>query len=261
MIYRPWEGGWLLITQPAHAWLAGELAARWGHGDFLPPSPPRAVVLAARLHDIGWAVWDRKPRLGEDGRPVNFIGTTLDETLPIWRTAVAQVSTFDPYAALLVSMHGATIYRRRLERGTDPEEARPQAEAELARLEIEQEAQRARLAENPEYRQAAAPEKAARAYRWLRICDLLSLALCSDVLPAEGEIANIPSKNGEGFTTLHYRIPRPFSMELSPRPFADSVIHLAIQARFLKGMSFQSQSAFDEALENAAWAPQEVFIS
>ncbi len=217
--------------------------------------------MAARLHDIGWAAWDRKPRLGEDGLPVNFIGTTLEETLPIWRTAVAQVSTLDPYAALLVSMHGATIYRRRLERGTDPEEARPHVEAELVRLEMEQEAQRARLADHPVYRQAATPETAARAYHWLRVCDLLSLAICSDVLPAEGEIENIPSKDGEGFSTLQYRVPRPFGLKLSPSPFADTVIHLTIQARFLEGKSFPNQSAFDEALEKAAWAPQEVFVS
>jgi hypothetical protein len=54
MITRPEGNGLLLISQPAHAWLAGKLAAAWGNGDFVRPWPFEAVILATRLHDIGW---------------------------------------------------------------------------------------------------------------------------------------------------------------------------------------------------------------
>jgi hypothetical protein len=54
MICRPHAAGWLFISQPAHAWMAGELATAWGNAQFALPTPREAVILATRLHDIGW---------------------------------------------------------------------------------------------------------------------------------------------------------------------------------------------------------------
>ncbi len=261
MIYRSWGEGWLMISQPAHAWLAGELAALWGNRDFPSPSPRSAVELATRLHDIGWAAWDQAPRLGAEGQPVNFIGTTFEETLPIWRTAVTQIFTFDPYAALLVSMHAATVYRQRLVRGTDPAEERPRVKEELERLGKEQEKLRANLAAHPTYRQVADPEMAERAYRWLRLCDMLSLALCSDVLPAEGEIENVPWTSDDQFTTIRYRVLKPFVLRLDPTPFSQSSVQFTLQARSLDQKTYPDQSAFQAALAIATWTPQKIIIS
>lgn len=77
------------------------------------------VIVATRLHDIGWAEWDAAPRLGVDGQPVNFLATTLAETIPVWRRGMRLVGVIDPVAALLVSQHATRIYERRWERGMD----------------------------------------------------------------------------------------------------------------------------------------------
>lgn len=260
MIYRSWDEGWLAITQPAHAWLAGELAARWGNRDFSTPSPRQAVELATRLHDLGWAAWDRAPRLDESGHPVNFIGIPFEETVPIWRTAVAQILTLDPMAALLVSRHASTIYRLRLARGADPAGARPRVEGELARLRQEQEALRARLSTHPTYHLFTDPEAVERVYRWLRVCDLVSLVLCSDVLPAEGEIEDVPRAAGERPATLRYRLLEDFVLQLDPTPFGESSLELAIQARYLDRRTFPDQATFHTALAKAAWVDQKVII-
>ena len=166
---------WRLISQMAHAWLAGELASAWGNEQFCTPVPFAAVVLATRLHDIGWLEWDAAPRLDDDHRPVNFINTTLADTIPIWRRAVRRVSLLDSYAGLLVSKHASTIYRRRRERGVDP----PEAGGRLGEVEDEQKTIQAaiihQLATHPIYGTAIDDVHLRAAYRWLRACDLISL--------------------------------------------------------------------------------------
>lgn len=260
MIRRSDGDGWLLISQPAHAWLAGKLAAAWGNEVFARPTPREAVIMATRLHDIGWLPWDVAPRLDEQGRPVNFLETTLVETIPIWRRAVEQVQLLDPYAALLVSMHASTIYRRRLEREVDPPEHHSDLEAMLDEQDSIQNELRSQLAGHAVYGTAIQPEPLKTAYRWLRVCDLLSLAVCASFMPPRGSIADVPGKTASQFTTIHYSLPKPFELHLDPSPFADTVMELAIQARYLDERSYRSQTDFWAALERSPWLPQTIKI-
>ena len=205
MIVRGEDGGWQLISQPAHAWLAGSLAAAWGNDVFAKPSPFEAVILATRLHDIGWLAWDASPRLGKDGRPVNFFDTTLAETIPIWRRAVRQVALIDPYAALLVSKHASTIYRRRLERAADPPELRSEVKTQLAEQAAVQESFCLRLVDHPDYGPAVGQDHLKATYRWLRACDLLSLVLCAEGMPAVGVIDAVLDTHPIEFVQITYK--------------------------------------------------------
>jgi hypothetical protein len=260
MICRPEGDGWLLISQPAHAWLAGKFAAAWGNGAFARPIPFESVIMATRLHDIGWLPWDAAPRLDEQGRPVNFLETTLDETIPIWRRAVEQLILLDPYAAILVSMHATTIYRRRLERGVDPPERRPEVEATLLEQESIQKELRAQIANHPIFGPAIQPELLETAYRWLRVCDLLSLAVCANFMPPKGSIAEVPGKTLPGFTTIRYKRLKPFELHLDPSPFSDTTMKLVIQARFLKDKVYESQAAYWTALKRSPWVSRTITI-
>ena len=56
-------------------------------------------------------------RRGE-GPPVNFIDVHISAHLAFYRACIAAVTEQDLYAGLLVSMHGAGIYRQRY--GSDP---------------------------------------------------------------------------------------------------------------------------------------------
>lgn len=257
MIIRQEENGLLFITQPAHAWLAGKLAALWGNDSFDKPTPFEAVVLATRLHDIGWLDWDAFPRLAEDGRPVNFLNTNLEETIPVWRKAVRHVSLMDPFAAMLVSRHASTIYQLRLGREVDPE-----IQAETKTMLDEQNGIRETigkgLARHPLYSPFLGRLEVI--YRWLRICDLFSLALCVAFLPESGTIDEVPGNERAEFRTIHYSRPKPFELHLEPSPFSEPIIKLSLQTRFVDATTFADQQSYQAALEQAPIRPQEVTV-
>jgi hypothetical protein len=261
MIVRRVENSWTFITQPAHAWLAGKLAAAWGNDSFISPSPFEAVVMATRLHDMGWLDWDALPRLGEDRRPVNFVDTNLAETIPIWRRAVGRISLMDPYAALLVSKHASTIYHLRHERRVDPPEALSELGLMLAEQEAIQEQFRTRLAEHPLYGPAVEVDHLKMAYRWLRVCDIFSLILCSDDLPLSGVIEDVPAKSKGNLTSIFYERPAPYQLLLDPWPYKKPAITLSVQTRLLAKNSFQDETGYRTSLDEAPWIPQTVTLT
>jgi hypothetical protein len=252
MICRPQSDGWLLISQPAHAWIAGQLAAAWGNGDFAPPAPRETVVLATALHDIGWFEWDAAPALHPDGRPVNFLETSLDETRQVWQRGVTHVSSLDPYAGLLVSLHASTIYRRRLERGADP----PAKQAELQTLLADAAAARAdlqaRLKGHPRYGLAVEPTVLRVNYRLLRVCDLLSLTLCTGPLE-EGEITAVPGRKPDGWVAIHYLPVDDATLALAPYPFSTPQLTVEVEARRLHQRIYPNPAALQVALRDAPW--------
>jgi hypothetical protein len=63
MLHRSSKEGLICITQPKHAWVAGELARAWGNEQFGQFVPTSEVCLAAEQHDIGWLFWEQAPTL------------------------------------------------------------------------------------------------------------------------------------------------------------------------------------------------------
>jgi len=113
MIVRDNGDAWQVVLQTDHATLAGAFARAWTERG---PAHD-AVVIAAERHDDGWAVWERSPLVDAGGAPVGFLDVHVPAHLAFYRAAIAAVTDEDPYAGLLVSMHGAGIYRQRY--GTD----------------------------------------------------------------------------------------------------------------------------------------------
>jgi hypothetical protein len=109
VIVREAGDGWQVVLQTDHADLAGAFARAWAD------TGPRhaSLVLAADRHDDGWAVWEQSPLVDEEGKPVNFLDVRVPAHLAFYRAMIAAVADEDPYAGLLVSMHGAGIYRQR----------------------------------------------------------------------------------------------------------------------------------------------------
>jgi hypothetical protein len=138
---------WQLVLQPDHADLSAAFANSWGNDAFASPRPRSSLVLAMRRHDDGWAVWERWPRLDRKNgevRPTQYRDVSPRSHLAFYRAAIADITETDEYAGLLISMHGAGIYRGRY--GTQPELARARAQqteefgAEIDAFVAEQEA-------------------------------------------------------------------------------------------------------------------------
>jgi hypothetical protein len=220
MIYRPMENGWFVITQPAHAVVSGVLASEWGNDQFVSPMPRGPIVLATSLHDIGWSAWDANPLLHADGRPINFLETSLEDTHVVWERGVQQVALFNTYSALLVGMHANLVYMRRRERGVDSPDKYSEVDERLADLASFQAQSLERLRRYPQYDQAIVPTRVQANYRILRACDLLSLAICTKKLAA-GNIEDVPGANSEARVTISFTPKETRTLVLKPYLFPD----------------------------------------
>jgi hypothetical protein len=116
VIVRDAGDAWQVVLQTDHADVSGACARRW-----VDVGPRHAsVVVAAERHDDGWAVWEQSPAVDVGtGKPLNFLDVPVPAHLAFYRAGIAAVADEDSYAGLLVSMHGAGIYRRRY--GAQPE--------------------------------------------------------------------------------------------------------------------------------------------
>ncbi|HWT24658.1 MAG TPA: DUF3891 family protein, partial [Solirubrobacteraceae bacterium] len=157
----------LVIPQPAHAWVSGQLARAWGNAEFPAPVPAEAVCLAAEQHDVGWADADLAPLLDPaTGRPVPFTAVPRPYHLAIWGPAPRRLLAQSRYAALLVSLHGSGLYERG--GGDHP----PAVAAAIAAYLDEQRALQAALSAGLD------PAEVARNRALLRCWDSFSLGLC-----------------------------------------------------------------------------------
>jgi hypothetical protein len=101
----------LLIPQPAHAVLSGELA-----GALLPEAfgtLPHEIKQAILMHDTGWATADaeqiRRLRSGSEqssaAPPISFIATSPQETVDAWTASIDHVERLSKTGGLVVSRH------------------------------------------------------------------------------------------------------------------------------------------------------------
>ena len=150
----------LLVPQPAHAVLAGELAAGLTCFGELPPEITRAI----QMHDTGWAASDaqqiQRLRSGgaQAGDAVSFISIPPRETEEAWTASIQTVEGFSKIGAMIVSRHFTLLA------GHDPAH------------------QRFVHAEKARQHRLEGSAKAEDLARWtaaLGFCDLVSLSLLS----------------------------------------------------------------------------------
>jgi hypothetical protein len=104
----------VLVTQPDHAVMAGDMVSHWGNETFDAPQPLDSVRAAAALHDDGWTEADAEPLLNAtEQRPLHFLEIDMADHIPLYGRGVERTYAKDPYAGLLVSMHWTGLYRAR----------------------------------------------------------------------------------------------------------------------------------------------------
>jgi len=203
MIVRDLGDAWQVVLQTDHADLSAAFARAWR----TPLSP--SLVVAAERHDDGWAVWEQAPRMDEDGKPVNFLEVDVRSHLAFYRAGIAAITEQDPEAGLLVSMHGAGIYKQRY--GLDQSLG-------LTRAEEVQDEVDAFVAEQ-EAKFGGAPGEHREEYELLQLFDRLSLYFCM----REGEEAELQGYRLEPVAPWHVR--------LTPFPFVDGPARFSLLRR------------------------------
>lgn len=219
MIVRDTGEGWQVVLQTDHADLSDAFARAWADRG------PRhdSLVTAARRHDDGWAVWERSPLVDETSVPVGFLDVHVPAHLAFYRAGIAAITDEDPYAGLLVSMHGAGIYQQRY--GSDTglslsraAEVQPLVDAFVEEQESSHPARAAAAGVDDELRWAD--------YHRLQWLDRFSLVFC--MREWERGVA-------EPFDLGHFRFEPlgPWRARVAPYPFVEPSARFALTLRRL----------------------------
>jgi Protein of unknown function (DUF3891) len=170
---QKYEGCWM-ITQPSHAALAGELAAKLA-GPQVPELSPD-LIRAIAMHDAGWGMLDAQAvahsRSSNRHRtpPKSFLQTTVAEFVDAWTQSIHTVQSISPAGGYIVSRHFWRLAEHRMATPGDSEGDRQKLEHFL-----EQEATRQRKLAA---KQTRSVEDLELLTELLQFCDLLSLYLC-----------------------------------------------------------------------------------
>ena len=121
MLFRAEDARLIAVSQPMHAWISGTLLRAWSERMAEP------ILLAAEQHDIAWLGWETEPTFdAATGRPHLFLDVGGAAHAPMWARGVEHaLGAWGAHVALLLSRHGAGIYRRLADRfAMLPEDAR-----------------------------------------------------------------------------------------------------------------------------------------
>jgi hypothetical protein len=252
MIVTESAGSYRLVTQPAHSQQAGRLARHWGNDRFDAPDPHHACTVATAIHDNGWWGYDLRPRLVE-GAPADVLDPAKAEWAGFYERGPERAASVDPYAGLLVSLHGTGVRRQRY--GWDrsiPDRSGTYGEF-IERQERFQRGLFDRVADDDRYAHLASPgERAAldamhetgtvdldgeenppqlwRNYRLLQVWDRLSLALCWND-PLEATTLGPVPVGGESPVTIDLEPLGDGRLRLDPYPFDTDQLTAPVEGR------------------------------
>ena len=238
--------------------MSGQLARAWGNAAFPPPSPREPVCLAAEQHDVGWADADLAPARGPEGRPRSFLEQPRPAHVAIWRGAARRMLAQSRYAALLVSLHGTSLYEH-----VDADAATPDVAAAIRAYVAGERALQAQLADGLD------ADEIDRNRRLILALDRLSLALCHGNAT---KLEHVPAASGA--STIGVEPVGPDAAPRSPAharddhavppgtatarfvvdpwPFAAPALVVGCEARSLPG-AFGDEAQLHAALAAAPW--------
>lgn len=248
MVFRREAGGLVVVTQPAHAWLSGQLARAWGNERFGSFAPHEEVRLAAEQHDCGWHEWELAPTLDpETGLPHHFDEMPLREHLRVWPAGVQMIGGMSRYAGLLLCLHGLWLRER------NPEPKDP-GEQHMVRAFVEcQQLARDTLLEelrgDPVYAPHCTGSAVARNSALVSAWDWISLGLC---MRSSGEwiAADVPEARGRCTLRLSPEGDSGLGWRVAPWPFRDESVEVFCEGRRLSG-TFRDVDAMRAALAAA----------
>lgn len=249
MLVRHDDRGVLVIGQPSHAWISGQLARAWGNDRSGAVDPSEEVCLAAEQHDIGMAIWDLEPRRNPQTRlPYSFLEMAIADHIELWTAAPQRLLRQSRYAALLVSLHGTRLYAHR-DLGAM---AQPERVLVLGFLEGQRRLQHElleALRADPATAASAGDPLVARNSRLIATWDTLSLALCLDYAPYT--VTDVPAAGAAVELTVAPS-GEPGRLTLDPWPLAAPRLEVRCEGQRLTG-SYDDDRALRDALASAPW--------
>lgn len=241
-------GGLIVISQPAHAWVSGQFARRWGNAEFGGFTPFEEVCLAAEQHDLGFLDWEKSPTFhAASGRPHQFMNMPTQPHLDLWALGVEYLRAFSRYAALLVSRHVTHLCQNnKLTR--DPRDA--QATQGFLDQQVAVQAELlGQLRDDADYQEHTAPAVLERNTRLVATWDWLSLMCCMGV-DQPVSLKHVPI--AAGVTTLEV-LPHPHdrsALEVRPWPFAAREVTVQCDGRRIAD-TFPDEESMRRALQEA----------
>ncbi|WP_426955716.1 DUF3891 family protein [Muricoccus radiodurans] len=245
ILRRPEDGTRLLVPQPSHALLSGQMMAAWGAPGFARPEPAPEVILAAEQHDIAWLPWETAPTLDpETGLPHAFTGLGAAVHAPMWARGVEVArAAWGLWPALLISLHGTRIYTQYMR----PERLPADDQAAIDRNA----AKEAALQADWIAKLGVAHDQVERNSALIAVTDALSLALCFADPDKAGEA---PMEDG---STRKMRLVRQGTCRwsLDPWPFRDSALTVRCEAiRLPAETRWTDEETMRGDLRGAAWS-------
>ena len=254
MIVAEVEDQYRLVTQPDHSRQVGRLARHWGTDRFDAPEPRHSCLVAAEVHDNGWWEYDLQPHL-VDGAPAGVTDPDSETWTGFYRRGPDRAAAMDPYAGLLVSMHGTGVKQQRY--GWD--ESVPDASDEFAEFIAAQEQfQRERMAEMTDTERFGAYATDAERtgletiqsrdtgefddavprlwtnYRLLQTWDMLSLYCCRNGSLSPARITGVPGGPASETTTLSLEPVGERTVRIDPYPFDTAPLSVPVEGRLVQ---------------------------
>jgi len=234
MMFRAHPAPALAISQPSHAWIAGQILRAWAR------TLDEAVLLAADQHDIAWLDWERAPSFDAGtGRPHSFRALGPATHAPMWAEGIERaLAAWGMRVALLISRHGALLYTR----FADPARMSPADAAAVEGFLRQQRPLQRQWAEALGLTEAVLEHDTGM----IAMADALSLALCGD-LKTPLEVKAPDGQGGEQTLRLAAH-PETGSFTLSPWPLRGSALVLEAEA-----MPLPAAGRFTDAAAMREW--------
>ena len=261
MVVRYDDSRFLLVLQIDHSRVAGLVASHWGNKVFAHPQPYASVVIAAQEHDNGWWEWEMKPStLNDQGYPLDYHDGSLKYLgkfrLDFYRDGVDRVVQRDPYAGLLVLMHGVGLMNAGYGRFAYPPDR--SADPRVRDYISDQEALRVRLLDDlrrsEEFREFSTDEHVWTNYELMEVFDQMGQFLCNRYPLNSGARRLGPSNTlndvpvpvgpGKGNVTLKINVLDEKRAIVEPYPFDIDPLEVSFPARLVPIRKYQNQDDF-----------------
>jgi hypothetical protein len=261
MMVNPYDDSRLMLAlQIDHSRVAGFFAAHWGNKEFARPEPYSSVVLAAHEHDIGWWEWEMRPScLNDKGFPLDYHDGSFKYLgqlrLDFYKNAVDHVRKRDPYAALLMAMHGVALmnagygkYAYPPDRTGDPRVKAYVDDQEQLRFKLLEQLRQS------EFKDFSSEEQIWTNYEYMEVFDQLAQFVCNRY-PLNNKWrklgptntlndVDVPTKHGCKAVKLNIDTVSEHRAILSPYPFDVDPLVVSFPARLVPKKSYSSAEEF-----------------